>query len=112
MSQVKTPQYSQSVTATEVDWEQFQLLPFLLDLLDSVRENEASGAAVAKNVSLLVDRLAVCKKTLDTLPGTEYTREQKEQLYQDMKQKLNDKCDLLAKYKTFAIFNASNVNPT
>jgi len=89
----------------EIDWEQFQLLPFLLDVLDSIRENDASGTAVAKNVSLFVSRLEKCKRTLAHLPGTEYTKEEKEELYQQMKQKLNDKCNLLANYKNFSVFN-------
>lgn len=99
-------QYSVQPGQVEIDWEQFQLLPFLLDLLDAIRENEASGAAVSKNVTLLVSRLEKCKRTLASLPGTEYTKEEKEELYQQMKQKLNDKCTLLSNYKNFAVFNS------
>jgi len=100
----------------EVDWEVFQVLPFLLDVLDSIRENESAkmknnqyestqpSKNLVKTVSLLLNRIETCKNTLEQLPGTEYTKHEKEELYEDLRRKHEEKCKILAKYKTLPVF--------
>eukprot|EP01124_Arcella_intermedia_P028134 TRINITY_DN5654_c0_g1_i1.p1 TRINITY_DN5654_c0_g1~~TRINITY_DN5654_c0_g1_i1.p1 ORF type:complete len:128 (+),score=34.57 TRINITY_DN5654_c0_g1_i1:3-386(+) len=97
-------------TLGDADWEVFQLLPFLLDVLDAMRENEKKNTAeptknFLKTVNLLLNRIETCKVMLDKLPGTEYNKQEKQLLYEELCRKHEEKCKLIAKYKTLPVFN-------
>jgi len=87
-------------TQSSVDWETFLLLPSLLDTLQSIRASEdQDGIQVCKNVSFFISRLERCTGIIQKLPTTDYTPEEKEEMFNRLQMKLKEKCDLVAKYQ-------------
>lgn len=76
-----------------IDWQTFQLLPSLLDTLQSIRasDSETPGTEVAQNIQALISRLDQCSQILKGLPSEEFTQEEKDAKISKLQEKLKEK---------------------
>eukprot|EP01119_Soliformovum_irregulare_P017500 TRINITY_DN5218_c0_g1_i1.p1 TRINITY_DN5218_c0_g1~~TRINITY_DN5218_c0_g1_i1.p1 ORF type:complete len:124 (-),score=15.42 TRINITY_DN5218_c0_g1_i1:131-502(-) len=79
------------------------ILPNLLTLVDSIKSGKADNE-LAKDTNALNNSFAACLKTLDSLPGTEFTRQEQEDVYNTYQEKLRQKCETIAQFQRLGVF--------
>lgn len=78
-----------SFTLSWMDTSIFRLMPALADVLEGIRDGDATTASLAINA--YINALKTCSATLEKLPGTKFTNTEKEELYRTMLERYEKK---------------------